>query len=89
MAKKYEEKEKATGVWQGQDVSFSRVWSGHRFTDEEVKRLLNSETISFEVMNRYNRVSEVTGKLAVQTYRGRFYVGFQTDSFQNVPVYRA
>ncbi|MCK8628058.1 DNA topoisomerase [Fructobacillus cardui] len=48
----YEPKEKVSGEWQGEEVSFNASFSGHRFTAEEVAQLLAGEVISFPAVNK-------------------------------------
>lgn len=73
-------KEKATGMWNGQDVSFSREWGGVRFTDDQVAQLLAGQEISFEaVSKRTGNTYTATGKLAEQEFKGRRFVGFKPD----------
>lgn len=78
-------KEKCTGVWSGRDVSFNRVWSGHRFTDEECEKLLNGEEIEVTdfVSAKTGNTYGAKGKLTIQTYNGRNYVGFERTGFLN------
>ena len=68
-------KEKYSGKWNGGDVSFTRVWGGHRFTDEECEKLLNGEII--EITSSKGR--KFKGSLAKQTFRGNEFVGFKAD----------
>ena len=78
------QKEKATGVWNGQTVSFNREWSGHRFTDDEVKRLLNGEEIElYGVVGKSGKSFDVKGKLTNYTYNGKQLFGFEKTDFLN------
>lgn len=82
-----EQKERAEGVWAatGTKVSFTREWSGHRFTDEEVAALLAGKEIQFTAIStkRDNSKYEARGKLAQQVFErnGKSYpfVGFKPD----------
>lgn len=77
--------EKVEGVWFGQDVSFKRSWSDHRFTDAEVIKLLAGETITFDHVNKWGNVKSVTGSLKKYNFKGRECFGFQMDdSLSNV-----
>lgn len=79
---KYEEKEKAKGVWEGRDVRFNRVWRGHRFTDEEVEKLLDGEEIVVSgLTSKAGNTYSVKGKLADLEYNGYEYVGFDQTGF--------
>lgn len=71
------QKEKAAGVWNGEEIKFNRVWGGHRFTDEEVEALLNGQTIQINGLQGSDGSYGVTGHLAHQEYNGHPYVGFE------------
>lgn len=68
------------GVFKGSTVRFKRVFSGHTFTDDEVKRLLAGEKISFEAMSKAGRPYTATGSLGSGTYNGHKMFGFQLDT---------
>ena len=68
-------KEKASGIWQGKEISFTREWSGHRFTDEEVNHLLNSEEVTFQIEHK-GALMNITGRLDNCEYKGHKYIGF-------------
>lgn len=74
----YPDKEKATGIFKGEKIEFNRVWGTHRFTDDEVKKLLADEEITFKAKTK-NGVSEFecTGKLEKQSYEGHTFYGFK------------
>ena len=65
--------EKASGEWNGVPISFKREYYGHRFTDEEVQKLLNNEEIQFECTFD-GKTTPVVGKLEYATYEGYEYV---------------
>lgn len=70
------------GVWQGKMVKFKRVWSGHRFTDEECIKLCAGETIEVRgLVAKTGNIYGVTGKLSIQTFNGKKYVGFERLGF--------
>lgn len=72
--------ERFTGTWNGKEVSVKRVWGGHRFTDEEVEKLLAGEEIKFRATSKTkNSEYDAKGKLADQEYEGRKFVGFKPD----------
>lgn len=75
----FEEKEKVEGEFNGEIISFNREWSGHRFTDEEVDKLLNGEEISFEAVSRKGSTYTAYGVLAEQEYNGNTFYGFKPD----------
>ena len=69
----------ATGVWRKKTVRFKRIWSGHRFTDQEIKDLLDGKVITFQATSGSGMLYTASGKLANQTYNGVKYVGFKAD----------
>lgn len=75
--------EYAHGNFEGQDVKFKRVWAGHRFTDDEVDKLLAGETISFTANKKEGGTFPATGNLAHQEYNGHKYIGFKMDPLAN------
>lgn len=78
------QKEKASGLFNGQQVQFNREWSGHRFTDDEVQRLLNGEEIElYGVIGKSGKSFDVKGKLTQQTYNGKSFFGFEKTEFLN------
>lgn len=77
---KKDDVEKFTGTWNNKEVKVKRTWSGHRFTDEEVEKLLKGETISFETTSsRTGNKYTAKGKLANQEYNGNAFVGFKPE----------
>lgn len=75
-------KEKYEGKWNGEDISFTRVWGGGRFTDDQCEALLRGEEVSLMGLTNKNGAEYgVKGKLARQSYNGHEYVGFEKISF--------
>lgn len=75
-------KEKHEGIWvvTGQSVKFSKEWSGHTFTDQELADLLAGKQITFTATSaRTGNDFEATGKLEKLEYNGSKYVGFKAD----------
>ena len=73
--------EKVTAVNHlGNTVIFNRIWSGHRFTDDELKELLNGNEITFQYTTKQGRQAFVTGKLADREYKGNKFHGFQPST---------
>lgn len=80
----FAEKEKYTGVWSetGNEVSFNRSWSGHRFTDRECEALLAGETIEvLGLVSSKGNTYGVVGKLSEQSYNGHKFIGFERLDF--------
>lgn len=71
--------EKFEGVWKDHPVSIKREWGGHRFTDEEVRLLLDNKTIEFNALSKNGNPYKVKGKLDTQEYNGRQFIGFKAD----------
>lgn len=72
--------ERYKGVFNGEDVSFKRTWSGHDFTDEECEKLCNGETIEIEAVSQKNgKTFKCKGKLEKQEFKGKEFYGFKAD----------
>lgn len=82
-----EQVERVQGTWKGQDISFKREWSGHRFTDGEAADLLADKTIVIDaVSSKTGKSFQCEGKLETQTFTGKDgkdheYVGFKNLGF--------
>lgn len=74
-------REKVTGTWRDREVTFSREWGGHRFTDDQVRRLLAGEEIEFQARSQDGKAYDVYGSLGDQEHKGRAYVGFVKQGF--------
>lgn len=86
---KKDDVERFKGTWNNRQVNVKRLWGkndnweGHRFTDEEVERLLNSEIIEFSAISKKGSNYTATGQLAVQSFTDEKtgkdveYVGFK------------
>lgn len=74
------------GFWHGQEVSFPRVFRGHRFTDEECMGLCFGDTVEVHNLDgKYGKYG-VVGRLGLDNLFGE--VRFQThDSILNNPDY--
>lgn len=82
MSDKFEQKEKVSGVWQGNPVSFNRIWGGHRFTDDEVNALLAGKEITILGLKTKNGGTYgVKGELANLEFKGSKFVGFNRTGF--------
>lgn len=76
------QKEKVSGTYQGEQIKFNREWAGHRFTDAEVKALLNGEEITFTANKKAGGTFEATGSLGKSEFNGHEYWGFQLKPFE-------
>ena len=64
----------------GEEVSFSREWGGHTFTEEEVALLLAGEKIEFDIVSKKtNRPVHIRGDLQAQKYKGAKFWGFKME----------
>ena len=70
-------KEKVQGFWNGEEVSFNKVWGGHEFSENEINKLLAGETIKFSIITKNNTNAIVEGRLERQTYMKRNFIGFK------------
>lgn len=77
----FPEKEKVTGEFTptATQVKFNREWGGHRFTDAEIDKLLNGESISFNATSKKGNSYTAKGKLEEQTYNGHTFWGFKVN----------
>lgn len=77
----FPEKEKVTGEYTptAEEVKFNREWGGHRFTEEEIKKLLDGEEISFDAKSKKGNEYTAKGKLEEQTFNGHKFWGFKPD----------
>lgn len=82
---KVKNKERASGVWSvtNKEISFTREWRGHRFTDKEVKDLLDGKDITINgiVSQKDKSKYGVTGHLANLEYNGVKFIGFDMTGF--------
>lgn len=88
-AKGFVKKEKVSGVYAptGETIQFNVEWSGHRFSDQEVKQLLAGESIEIEaVSKKTGKPFKAPGKLAQGEFKGRKFWGFQA-AFKGVDDY--
>ena len=84
MASNFVKKEKAEGMFNGEQVRFNREWGGHRFTDDEVDKLLAGDNIHFSAKSKAGNTYEAYGYLAHQTFINSQgdevpFVGFKLD----------
>lgn len=68
------------GKWKGKEITLSRTWSTHTFTDQELKDLFAGKVISFEtVSKKTNKSYTAKGSLGEDTYQGKTSVKFIPD----------
>ena len=84
MPQQEKQVQKVSGIWQqtGSEVTFSREWGGHVFTDEEVNDLLAGKEITISGLKSAKGTEYgVIGRLANLSYNGISYVGFDKIAF--------
>lgn len=67
------------GEFEGKQVRFKGSWSTHKFSEDEVQKLLAGETISFTYTNKDDEEKLVSGKLEYQNHNGRDFFGFKAN----------
>ena len=65
------------GTFKGKEIHFKSSWSGHEFTEDEIRALLAGEEISITAKKKNGESWEVKGSLALQTYKGVKFYGFK------------
>ena len=68
-----------TGTFNGEEITFAKEWSGHKFTDDELAKLLAGEEVSFAAKSKRGKDYTAVGKLAKQTYKGSTFYGFKLN----------
>lgn len=62
----------------GKEISFKKEWGGHKFTEEEIEKLSNGETITIKgLKNKRGKKYDATGNIQEQTFKGRKFWGFK------------
>ena len=77
LFEKKKPKEFVEGVWNSQEIKFNRVYGTHRFTDEEVEKLLNGENIEIELEDSSGTSYKASGSLQELEFKGHRYIGFK------------
>ena len=74
---KWPEKEKYSGMFQGKNIKFNRVWSDYRFSDEECEALLSGAEIKIRPKSKKTgKEYDCYGRLKEQEYNGHTFYGF-------------
>ena len=81
------EKEQYRGVWQGQSVSFDRVFRGHRLTDAECEALCRGESIEVYHLGHPEARYGVRIRLEEMVFRGvtKVYRSIGCKTIENLP----
>lgn len=81
-AKGFVQKEKAEGVYKptGNPIRFNKEWSGYAFSDDEVAKLLNGDTIEITATSKKTgKPFKVGGSLQQGEYKGKSFWGFKAE----------
>lgn len=75
----YKKAEKGTmKTADGKEISFKTEWGGYKFTEEEIEKLSNGETITIKgLKNKRGKKYNATGNIQEQTFKGRKFWGFK------------
>lgn len=67
----FKEKEKYSGIYEptGAEVSFTRTWGSHRFSDDDCERLLGGETITVELPTKKGGTYEREAWLGMRKFK--------------------
>lgn len=72
---------RVSGQFNGRDVEFSAYWGSHKFTEDEIKALLEGKTISFKYKDKKKNTRTASGKLEDYEYNGKACFGFKASKF--------
>lgn len=62
----------------GKEISFKKEWGGHKFTEEEIEKLSNGETITIKgLKNKRGKKYNATGNIQEQRFKDRKFWGFK------------
>lgn len=79
----YKKVEKETmKTTKGTEVSFKKEWGGHKFTEEEIEKLSNGETITITgLKNKRGKKYSATGKIEEQSFKKSKFWGFKMTQY--------
>lgn len=84
MSENKEQVERFECEWEGVVYHPKRVWSGHRFTDEEIEELAMGNEITIEaISSKTGNPFKCKGVLDMQEYEGVEFLGFKRTEFVN------
>lgn len=74
-------KTKIRGIYEplNEEIDFKAVWGKHEFTDDELKKLLKGESVTFLAESNAGMSYIATGRLEYQAYNGKLFWGFKRD----------
>ncbi len=72
---------KIKGVYEplNEEIDFKAFWGNHEFNDDELKKLLKGESITFLAESNAGMSYIATGKLEYQSYKGKEFWGFKRN----------
>lgn len=75
------ESKKIKGVYEplNEEIDFKAFWGNHEFNDDELKKLLKGESITFLAESNAGMSYIATGKLEYQSYKGKAFWGFKRN----------
>lgn len=76
-----------TGTWNGEKVKYEKVWKGHTFTTDEIKKLLAGEEIILMGIKGSCGPYNVRGKFRKQPHKSCNIVGFESLETSNLDNY--
>lgn len=62
-----------------EEIDFKAVWGNHEFTNDELKKLLKGESVTFLAESNAGMSYIATGRLEYQAYNGKLFWGFKRD----------
>lgn len=78
-------KAKHTGTFipTGESVTFNKEWGGYTFTDSELDKLLNGDTIEINATSKSGKKFTVKGSLGEGEYKGKKFWGFMMNKAED------
>lgn len=62
----------------GKEISFKKEWGGHKFTEEEIGKLTQGESITIKgLKNKRGKTYDAKGSLQEQKFKGKTFWGFK------------
>ncbi len=68
-----------SGIFHGEMIEFSRTWSNHAFTNDEIIALFSGEEIEIGYVDKSGTARQTKGKLAKREYKGKSAWRFVPD----------
>lgn len=70
---------KIKGIYKplNEEIEFKKSWGNHEFTDDECRKLLKGEPVTFLAVSNAGMSYIATGTLEYQSYKGKSFWGFK------------